>query len=253
MYIFFRKRGDSIQSKLDKKTTKYDSPGDIAAFDNHQLEDDDNFAQEIERNENEIEIFKRYEKSAKQGDSDAQNYLGYLYENDLGVQKDLKKAFYWYQRSAENGNKLAHYNLISYYLDGWKIDEELKDSEKSFYWYLKSAENGNKFAQYNLGLYYQNGWGIEKDEIKAFKWYEKSAKQDNSDAQNYLGFLYKNGINIQKDLEKSFFWYQKSAINGNKIAQYNLGNFYRYGWGIDKDEIEAQKWYRELAGQHNKL
>ncbi|RGB40057.1 hypothetical protein C1646_430223 [Rhizophagus diaphanus] len=129
-----------------------------------------------------------------------------------------------------------------------------KDSEKSFYWYLKSAENGNKFAQYNLGLYYQNGWGIEKDEIKAFKWYKKSAKQDNSDAQNYLGFIYKNGINtIQKDLEKSFFWYQKSAINGNKIAQYNLGNFYQYGWGIKKDEIEAQKWYKKLAGQHNKF
>ncbi|CAB4415373.1 unnamed protein product [Rhizophagus irregularis] len=274
----FRQQTEKLERQLNEETGKYQVFRDKFTSFNKKLKDkkvaenEDNFAQEIEKNENEIETFKRYEKSAKQDDSDAQNYLGYFYENDLGVQKDLEKAFYWYQRSAENGNKLAHYNLISYYLNGRNIDEKLvkqendkmqyilgyfyeikKDSEKSFYWYLKSAENGNKFAQYNLGLYYQNGWGIEKDEIKAFIWYEKSAKQDNSDAQNYLGFLYKNGINIQKDLEKSFFWYQKSAINGNKIAQYNLGNFYRYGWGIEKDEIEAQKWYKKLAGPHNKF
>jgi TPR repeat protein len=245
---------------------------------NKVIESEDSFAQynlglhyyEIEKDE--IKAFEWFEKSANQEQSDAQNYLGYLYENDIEMQKDLKKAFYWYQKSAENGNKFAQYNLISYYLNGWKIDEELieqendriqfglgyfyelqKDLEKSFYWYQKSAENGNKFAQYNLGLYYQNGCGIEKDEIEAFKWYEKSAEQNNSDAQNYLGFFYKNGISIRKDLKKSFYWYQKSAENGNKIAQYNLGNFYRYGWEIEKDETKAQEWYKELAGPYNKF
>ncbi|PKC09447.1 HCP-like protein [Rhizophagus irregularis] len=236
-----------------------------------------NFGLYCQKIKNEINAFKYFEKSAKQEHSEAQNYLGYYYENGIGIQKDLKKAFYWYQKSAENGNKFAQYNLISYYLNGWKIEEKLakqeieqkndkmqyklgyfyeiqNDLKKSFYWYQKSAENNNKFAQYNLGLYYQNGWGIEKtDEIEAFKWYEKSAKQDNSDAQNYLGFLYNNGINIQKDLEKSFYWYQKSAENGNMIAQYNLSNFYRYGLEIEKNEIKAKEWYKKLAGPDNKF
>ncbi|PKC00966.1 HCP-like protein [Rhizophagus irregularis] len=171
-----------------------------------------------------------YEKSAKNGNKFAQYNLISYYSNE-------------HEKLVEQENE---YQLGYFY-------EIQEDSEKSFYWYQKSAENGNKFAQYNLGLYYQSGWGIEKNEIEAFKWYEKSAKQDNSDAQNYLGFLYKNGIIKQEDLEKSFYWYQKSAKNGNKIAQYNLGNFYQYGWGIEKNEIEAQKWYKELAGQHHKF
>jgi TPR repeat protein len=245
---------------------------------NKATESGDNFAQynldlhyyEIEKDE--IKAFEWFEKSANQEQSDAQNYLGYFYENGIGVQKNLEKAYCWYQKSAKNGNKFAQYNLISYYLNRWKIGGELaeqendkiqyglgyfyelqKDLEKSFYWYQKSAENGKKFAQYNLGLYYQFGCGIEKNEIEAFKWYEKSAEQNNSDAQNYLGFLYKNGINIQKDLKKSFYWYQKSAENGNKIAQYNLSNFYRYGWEIEKNETKAQEWYKELAGPYNKF
>ena len=32
-----------------------------------------------------IEAMKRYRKAAEQGDADAQNNLGYMYENALGV------------------------------------------------------------------------------------------------------------------------------------------------------------------------
>ena len=52
-----------------------------------------------------------------------------------------------------------------------------KDLEKAFYWYQKAAENGNKTAQYNLGESYELGnGGVNKDEIKAFEWYRKSAE-----------------------------------------------------------------------------
>src|SRR6266540_1123920 len=64
-----------------------------------------------------------------------------------------------------------------------------KNIEKSIYWYQKSAENENKIAQHNLGKCYQYGWGVEIDKVKAFEWYEKSAKQNYGDAQNRLGDL----------------------------------------------------------------
>ena len=70
------------------------------------------------------------------------------------------------------------------------------DLEKSFYWHQKAAENGNKVAQYNLGHCYKIRKGIEKNEAKAFEWYKKSAEQEYSAAQYQLGFLYKNGIGI---------------------------------------------------------
>ncbi len=40
--------------------------------------------------------------------------LGYFYNNGIGIKKDLEKSFYLYQKSAENGNKVAQYKLAEY-------------------------------------------------------------------------------------------------------------------------------------------
>src|SRR5438046_2263473 len=51
-----------------------------------------------------------------------------------------------------------------------------KNLEKAFYWFQKAAENGNKFAMYNLNICYKNGEGTEKNLEKAFYWYQKAAE-----------------------------------------------------------------------------
>ncbi len=48
--------------------------------------------------------------------------------------------------------------------------------EKAFYWYQKAAENGNKAAMNNLAIHYENGKGTEKNLEKAFYWYQKAAE-----------------------------------------------------------------------------
>ncbi len=40
--------------------------------------------------------------------------------------------------------------------------------EKAFYWYQKAAEDEYVYAQNNLGLLYKKGKGIEKNLEKAF-------------------------------------------------------------------------------------
>src|SRR5437868_10645521 len=42
-----------------------------------------------------------------------------------------------------------------------------KDEKKTFEWYLKSAECGNSNGQCNIGLCYESGLGITKDKSKA--------------------------------------------------------------------------------------
>lgn len=83
--------------------------------------------------------FTSTSESAEQGDSNAQNSLGCLYGDGRGTEKDLQKAFYWFQ---------------------------------------KAAENGNEVAQSNLGECYELGDGVEKDEVKAFEWYKNQLKMD---------------------------------------------------------------------------
>ncbi|MCA6073214.1 MAG: sel1 repeat family protein, partial [Endomicrobium sp.] len=44
-------------------------------------------------------------------------------------------------------------------------------------WFQKSADQGNVNAQYNLGVMYANGEGVQQNYKEAVNWYQKSADQ----------------------------------------------------------------------------
>src|SRR5688572_20115177 len=85
----------------------------------------------------------------------------------------------------EKRNNLLQKNEMDFNSSGGYIQET--------YWYKIKAENGDKIAQYNLGKCYEYGDDIEKDLEKAFEWYKKSAEQEYSDAQYQLGCFYEKG------------------------------------------------------------
>ncbi|CAB4397289.1 unnamed protein product [Rhizophagus irregularis] len=152
-----------------------------------------------------IEAFKYYLKAAKGGSSDAENNLGDCYKNGIGISKDENKAFEWYAKAAKGGNSDAENNLSICYINGIGTEINL---EKAIYWCNKAAENGNGASQYSLGVCYEIGIVVKKDEDKTLEW---NAKEGNT-------------IEIKKDLEKAMYWYNKAAESGNEIAQYKLEN-----------------------------
>lgn len=48
--------------------------------------------------------FDLFEKSAKEGDPHSQYFLGHLYQEGLGIQKNHVKARSWYKKAAIQGN-----------------------------------------------------------------------------------------------------------------------------------------------------
>jgi hypothetical protein len=50
-------------------------------------------------------------KTATQGNAAAQDHLGWMYENGLGVTADREQAIQWYRKAANQGNKSAKKNL----------------------------------------------------------------------------------------------------------------------------------------------
>ena len=107
--------------------------------------------------------------------------------------KDCEKPLELYTKSAEMGYSLAQDSLgIIYYYDK-------QDYEKAFYWFQKVANQGDDGAQFSLGDCYYTGNGIEQDYKKAAYWYKKSADQGNDFAQLELGLMYKNGIGVKKN------------------------------------------------------
>ena len=128
-------------------------------------------------------------------------------------------TFYWNQKAAENGNKIAQYNCGEHYELGNGIE---KDEFKAFEYYKKSAENGVIDAKFHLGFCYVNGIGTEVDRARGFELYNEAAgKKDN--AQNILELLYENDDKIINDIDKVSYWYHKAADNDNKVALYKLG------------------------------
>jgi TPR repeat protein len=88
--------------------------------------------------------------------------------------KDYPQALQWYRKSAAQGNLLAENNLGYMYQNGLGVQT---DYAQALQWYRKSTAQGNSLAENNLGYMYQNGFGVKKDEAQAQRWYQK-AKAD---------------------------------------------------------------------------
>lgn len=111
---------------------------------------------------------------AEQGNPRAQNGLAVIYDQGLGVPKNLNVASKWYRKAADQGYVMAQSYLASMYAKGEGVP---KDSAEAAKWYRKASENGNDFAQFNLALMYAKGEGVTQDYKEAYRWIRKAAAQ----------------------------------------------------------------------------
>ena len=77
------------------------------------------------------------------------------------------------------------------YKGGWWGTE---DPKEAFFWYKKSAEQGEDGAQLQVGECYANGYGVKMDLRKAASWYQKAADQGNEEAKTRLKELNQKGL-----------------------------------------------------------
>jgi len=104
---------------------------------------------------------------AEQGNMYAQNSVGIMFYDGLGVTKDYKEAVKWYRKSAEQGHVMAQHNLGMVYEYGRGVEQDNKQSEK---WYRMAAEQGYATAQFDLGvMYYRGGGGVSRNYVEALK------------------------------------------------------------------------------------
>jgi TPR repeat protein len=66
---------------------------------------------------------------AEHGDALAQYFLGLLYENGNGVEKNIKEAMRWYRNAADQGNTMAMVDLGWNTANGWGTEKNLVEAE----------------------------------------------------------------------------------------------------------------------------
>ncbi|CAB4391028.1 unnamed protein product [Rhizophagus irregularis] len=206
-------------------------------------------------NQNLKDSIKLFRKAHNQcGDGVSGNILGILYQNGVGIPKDVYEAAKYYRKASDLGDVNAKFNLGLLYLSGESIKKDEVEAVKLF---KEAAEKGFARAQMLLANAYENGQGIEKSDEKAFEWYSKVAEYKDAnpvityvgDSQFCLAKLCEKGFGTkEKDSEKALYWYTRSAESGNSMAQVTLGDMYRNGRGVDGiDEQKALIWYIKAA------
>lgn len=86
---------------------------------------------------------REFEKLAKQGQVEAQRFLGHMYDKGLGVPRDYHKAIEWYRKAAEQKDPAAQYHLGLKYANGHGVPENQK---QAYIWFAISFNNGYELA-----------------------------------------------------------------------------------------------------------
>lgn len=130
------------------------------------------------------EMFTVTNDLANQGNAEAQNLLGVMYDNEI----------------YETINSIESYILARE-------------------WFRKSADQGNDEAQFNLGTMYFYGRGSRRqDYITGRELYIKAANQGNISALNTLGELYFQGASVKQSYPTAMEWFKKSCDNGDETG-----------------------------------
>lgn len=137
----------------------------------------------------------------------------------------------------ETSDPEEQFTLGVQYMQGQGVE---KDDKKAIYWFREAADQHYAPAQYNLGVLYENGIGVRQSDKKAVSWYEKAVKQGHLAAMNnYAHFLWQKNGN-RKNCTEALRLFRKAVDSKSLEAQDNLGSMYKDGaCGLEQDNAEA--------------
>lgn len=212
-----------------------------------------------------------YHRSALEGNSEACNILGEIYE----AEKEYDNAVTWYLSagacSVPSPKAKCNLGRCYYYGIGVESDYEKAEvllieainsdnqaiiAEAKYYLGIANEEGHNSKgirlekafslfieasdcefpvakAQYKVANCYHNGLGVQQDEEKAWEYYYKASQNGHPDAQ----YIHAKAI-IDTDIDQAIKMLTSSANQGHTEAQYDLGVYYRK----KNNRMQAIKW-----------
>lgn len=224
--------------------------------------------------------------AAERGSDSAQLLLALEYlHGDSAIQKDEKRAAYWLEQSATQGNAVAERILGDLYEQGRGVP---LNPTLSADWRKKAADRGNTDAQLKLGKMYLAGKGVEKNPEKGEFWLKRAAEEGgNAEAKQLLGQLghnrsselrdkelagnpladsathgYESTVEFMTLLEDAKFalaeMFHQHPVNLHKLAedgdansQYLLATRYESGHGEKQNYLKALYWFNKAAENGN--
>ena len=152
---------------------------------------------------------------AKEGDPNAQFFMGMLYDAGNGAPQDQSIAASWYRKAAEQNHVGGQLYLGVLYYSGQGVQQDYKQAA---HWLQKASDKGNDMAQFYLGSMFAEGNGVEKSTSKAIDLFTKASVQKNTRAMGMLATLLFSRNQNEQDLIDAYVW-------SHLAAEYDLVQF----------------------------
>jgi TPR repeat protein len=171
------------------------------------------------------EAFDLFKRSAHGGNPEAQLVLAKLNENGRFAEDPIGDNYYFYSKS-------------------------LKDA---FFWLEKSAENGNSEAQWRLGDLYAKASeeGVFSSVARAVTSSDPDWSEESLTYPDCGKKINKSSDILEKFSQVAHYCYLKSAEGGNPEGQYKLASTYEFGEGVEQSLTLAEEWFRKSANNGN--
>jgi TPR repeat protein len=134
--------------------------------------------------------FSLWKPLAEAGDARARYNLGLLFQQGLGVEKNLPQARLLFTAAAKQGDTDAQYQLGVIFYQGEGVFRSNKEAHR---WWSQAAAKHHPGAQFNLGTLYAYGIGVERAPEKTLKLWESAAEQGHRDAIKVMIRIHRNG------------------------------------------------------------
>jgi prolyl 4-hydroxylase len=158
-------------------------------------------------------------RAAEGGDAEAQNLLGLMYLNGLGVQIDARQAAEYFEASAAQGLKEACYSLANLLFNGIGIP---RNGQRAQSLLLASARANHRAAFRSLGyLYHLMGDNGTWPRLST-ACFQRAADLGDAHAQYALGVRFWEGLGVEKNPSAAYHWWRTAAKSGIYLAAARL-------------------------------
>lgn len=139
-------------------------------------------------------------------------------ENAFKQSAMAKKAFEWHRKLADQNYAGAYFGLAHLYQEGIGVTKDIPEALK----YCKNAVdafgvNASR-AMIRIGMIYMDGDGVSRDMQEALKWLTRAADAGEAQAMFLLGKAYENGDGVAQNYRTAYAWYTKAREKGWDVA-----------------------------------
>ena len=187
---------------------------------------------------------------AQENNAEAQYHVGMIFNNGISVPQNLKRAFEWFEKGANNGDALAAYKLGCYF-DGQFKDVVPHNPSLAFGYKLSAAQAGYSLAQQDVAASFFK----RKDLGNAIRWTRAAAEQGEPLALYNLSVSYREGQGVLADKVQTYSYFKLAKLTSegkiNPNAQATLDEM---KLAMSPDEIErAEQFVSQWKAKPSRL